>query len=521
VFTRTNSIWSQQGGKLTGSGEIGNGQFGASVALSSDGSTALIGGHSDDASKGAAWAFTRTNSVWSQQGAKLTGSGQVGAASFGYSVALSAEGSTALIGGYGDATDKGAAWVFTRSGGTWSQQGAKLTGIGETGNGQFGDSVALSADGNTALIGGSRDDTNKGAAWVFTRSGSTWSQQGGKLTGSGETGDGRFGIGVALSGDGNTALIGGYLDDTNRGAAWEFTRSGTAWNQHGDKLTARGASGAARFGYSMALSADAKAALIGGYSDDANKGAAWFFSSAPPDVTGISPASGPAAGGTLVTISGTAFTAATGVKFGSAAATLSNVVSDSQIRAVSPPGQAGTVDVTVTGPTGTSAPGNAAKFTYTGPATTTTTAAADKQRPSAPRSFAGRYVTGTLRLSWARSADNVGVKRYQLYSNGAPWRSVAGSATRTSIRRFHPARRTVLRLYAFDAAGNRSAPSRSLTLVPVRRPTGAPRTIPAWATKLFAWETGSRRGKRPTRPRPLPAWYAPWKAWKLVPTKIR
>jgi hypothetical protein len=89
-------------------------------------------------------------------------------------------------------------------------------------------SVALSSDGNTALIGGTQDneDSNTGfapgAAWVFTRSGSTWSQQGGKLTGGGETGGGFFGSSVALSSDGNTALIGGSADDRNVGAAWEF-----------------------------------------------------------------------------------------------------------------------------------------------------------------------------------------------------------------------------------------------------------------------------------------------------------
>ena len=101
--------------------------------------------------------------------------------------------------------------MFTRSGSTWTQQGAKLhRPSGEIGEGEFGYSVALSGDGNTALIGGPGDNAKVGAAWVFTRSGSTWTQQGAKLTGSGETGAGEFGAtSVALSSDGNTALIGG------------------------------------------------------------------------------------------------------------------------------------------------------------------------------------------------------------------------------------------------------------------------------------------------------------------------
>ena len=77
--------------------------------------------------------------------------------------------------------------------------------------------MALSSDGNTALIGGhARQRPSVGAAWVFTRSGSTWTQQGEKLTGGGETGAGEFGASVALSSDGNTALIGGP-DDTGVG----------------------------------------------------------------------------------------------------------------------------------------------------------------------------------------------------------------------------------------------------------------------------------------------------------------
>ena len=116
-----------------------------------------------------------------QQGAKLTGTGASGASGFGLSVALSQDGNTALIGGGGDNT--GAAWVFVRSGGTWSQQGPPLTPAGTSASIEFGTSVALSADGNTALIGAQEDGINApGSAWVFVRSGGSWSQQGPRLT---------------------------------------------------------------------------------------------------------------------------------------------------------------------------------------------------------------------------------------------------------------------------------------------------------------------------------------------------
>ena len=161
-----------------------------------------------------------------QQGSKLTGGAEEsGEGEFGYSVALSGDGNTALIGGPGDNIATGAVWVFTRSGTTWTEQGVKLTGGEERGKGRFGRSVALSADGETALIGGTLDGDGRGSAWVFTRSGSTWTQQGPKLSGSGESGNGHFGFSVALSGDGNTALISAASDNKGAGAAWVFTRS--------------------------------------------------------------------------------------------------------------------------------------------------------------------------------------------------------------------------------------------------------------------------------------------------------
>jgi hypothetical protein len=273
----------QQSEKLTGSEEIGEGGFGDSVALSGDGNTALIGGAGDNGGVGAAWVFTRSGSTWTQQGSKLTGSGEVSTpgypGGFGWSVALSGNGNTALIGGVNDNGGVGAAWVFTRSGSTWTQQGSKLTGSEESGPSEFGWDVALSGDGNTALIGGSSDNSEVGAAWVFTRSGSAWTQ-GAKLTGSEESQRGRFGFSVALSSDGNTAVVGGPHDGNGPGAAWVFTRSSSAWTQQGSKLTGSeevAACCGSEFGTSVALSSDGNTALVGGRRDNGGVGAAWVF----------------------------------------------------------------------------------------------------------------------------------------------------------------------------------------------------------------------------------------------------
>jgi hypothetical protein len=275
VFTRSGSTWTQQGPKLTGGGEVGSAWFGESVALSADGNTALIGGPTDNGQVGAAWVFTRTGSTWTQQGEKLTGAGEQGEAFFGKNVALSADGNTALIGGYNDSEHRGAAWVFTRTGSTWTQQGEKLTGSGNLGF--FGWGVALSGDGDTALIGEWGIGGGIGAAWVFKRTGSTWTKQGGELNGGEGSGYSWFGYSVALSNNGDTALVGAPHADGSAGAGWVFTRSGSTWTQQGQPLTGSGEVGEGELGYSAALSADGDTALLGGRVDDDFHGAAWAF----------------------------------------------------------------------------------------------------------------------------------------------------------------------------------------------------------------------------------------------------
>jgi hypothetical protein len=289
IFTRSGSVWVQQGSKLVGTTDAPGGGLwsqGASVALSADGNTAIVGGPSDDKTTGATWVFVRSGGVWSQQGDKLVGTGDHRTSESGVplgqgmSVALSADGNTAIVGGWrGEGS-----WVFTRRGGVWSQQGKQLIGSGAVGSARQGTSVALSADGNTAIVGGGSDHDRTGAAWVFTRRGGVWSQQGKKLVGSGAVGSARQGTSVALSADGNTALIGGPNDSPwdrsvpfglgPAGAAWVFIRNGGVWTQQGEKLVS---TGSARQGTSVALSADGSVAIVGGLADDAGVGAASVF----------------------------------------------------------------------------------------------------------------------------------------------------------------------------------------------------------------------------------------------------
>jgi len=330
VFRRVGSGWAQRGRKLVGGGEVGNAGFGGAVALSADGRTALIGGPFDDHNTGAAWVFVLRGSRWVQQGRKLTASDEAGHSWFGFAVALSGGGSTALLGGPADAHPKGAsftvghgaAWIFRRTGTVWRQDGAKLTGSADRPTFSFGAVVSLSADGATALV--SAPDTNpaRGAAWVFARTGSGWRQQGPPLTGGGERGSiAEFGAATALSGNGNVALISGPGDNDNVGAFWVFTRTGTSWKQQGLKNTARDETGHGTFGISVALSRAGNTALIGGWQDNHTRGAVWFFQRSgkswqqvgakhtAPDDTGV------AGYGTGVALSAEAATALVGADF--------------------------------------------------------------------------------------------------------------------------------------------------------------------------------------------------------------
>jgi hypothetical protein len=273
--------FAQQGPKLVGTGAVGGAEQGVSVVLSTDGNTAVVGGLSDNAFEGAAWVFTRSNGIWTQQGEKLVGTGAVGKSFQGHSVALSADGDTVIVGGPYDNSDAGAAWVFARSDGVWTQQGEKLVGTGAVGNTFQGWSVALSADGNTAIVGGVGDNSGIGAAWVFTRSNGVWTPQGSKLVGTGAVGQSFQGQSVALSADGNTAILGGYHDNSGTGAAWVFTRSNDVWTQQGSKLVGTGAVGSANQGVSVALSGDGNTAIVGGPSDKNVIGAAWVFIQSP------------------------------------------------------------------------------------------------------------------------------------------------------------------------------------------------------------------------------------------------
>ncbi|MCB9126044.1 MAG: DUF11 domain-containing protein [Caldilineaceae bacterium] len=307
VFVYSAGVWSEQAYLKAANAEAGD-AFGSAVAIAGD--TLVVGapyedsnantidgdgGNNSNGEAGAAYVFVRSGATWTQQ-AYLKAANSGANDWFGYAVAV--DGDTVLVGAPGEASTAsgvngngaddsapfaGAAYVFVRSGVTWSQQ-AYLKASNPQANDDFGWSVALS--GESALIGAPFEDSSAtgvggngadnsapdaGAAYAFVRSGTAWSQQAYLKASNTGAGD-HFGHTVALSGESgvlgapiessSATTVNGNGADNNAfsaGAAYVFTRSGTAWSQQA-YLKAANAEAYDEFGASVAILGDLVAA---------------------------------------------------------------------------------------------------------------------------------------------------------------------------------------------------------------------------------------------------------------------
>jgi hypothetical protein len=309
VYVRSGGTWSQQAYVKASNTDSGD-HFGFSVALSADGSTLAVGalhessvapglnGNQTDnsaPSSGAVYVYVRSGGTWSQQAyVKASNTGSFD--NFGRSVALAADGSTLAVGATGEsssstginasqannlASSSGAVYVYTRSGGSWSQQ-AYVKASNTDSDDAFGVSVALSADGSTLAVGATGESSNatgldgnqgdnseptSGAVYVYVRSGGTWSQQAYVKATNTDLGD-LFGFSVALSADSSTLAVGAY-DESGGGAAYVYTRSGGSWSQQA-YIKSSNAENDDRFGYSIALSDDGSTLAVGATQESSN-----------------------------------------------------------------------------------------------------------------------------------------------------------------------------------------------------------------------------------------------------------
>ena len=318
VFSRTDGQWSQQDYLKASNVDVDDG-FGGAVALSGDGLYLAVGATGEDSAartvngdqgndsqvgtdSGAAYVFERLGSTWVQR-VYVKGSGSFKSGFFGIAVALSSDGSTLAVGGVQELKPgeprTGATYVFIRSEAGWAEQ-ARLFPSEFPDAARFGEGVALSADGNTLAVGAPNESGNpdtgvndprlegalddSGAAYVFVRSGTDWSQQG-YLKSRHLDEDDRFGRSVSLSSDGSTLAVGAIFEDSistglngddtddtgnDVGAAYLFRRSGTTWSQTtyvkplSDPLTDN------LFGWSVSLTGDGQHLLAGTASSQAS-----------------------------------------------------------------------------------------------------------------------------------------------------------------------------------------------------------------------------------------------------------
>jgi hypothetical protein len=263
VFVKSGAGWSEQAKLLALDG--GTYDFlGHSVSLSGD--TALVGAYGDDSGTngGSAYVFVRTGTTWTQE-AKIRASDSGVTGLFGHSVTLS--GDVALVG----ASDS--AYVFVRSGTTWTEE-AKLLASG-TANVSALSTSSVALAGDTALVGTPRD--GGGSVHVFVRSGTSWSEEA-ELVGSDTAQGDDFGFSVSISGD--TLLVGARRDDDagpQSGSAYVFERNATTWTERA-KLLASDAAQGAFFGASVSVSGDS--ALVGSFKTDddgSQSGSAYLF----------------------------------------------------------------------------------------------------------------------------------------------------------------------------------------------------------------------------------------------------
>ena len=271
VYANMGGGWIQLGDDLDGAsaGE----EFGFSVALAANGTILAVGARLADGANGVnsgqVRLFRWNGSGWGALGSTIDG--EASNDEFGYSVALSDDGTVLAAGAWdndGGGSDAGNVRIFTWNGTDWSQRGNDL--VGSSANDDFGRFVALSSDGSTVASGGHQPRTgNPGYVRVFRWNGAAWLQQGSTLNGFGANDE--FGTSVSLSGDGTVLAIG--ADDGNYCIVYEY--DGTDWFQLGQTIGGIGPRDL--FGFAIALSFAGDTFVVGGPSHDALRGHALVY----------------------------------------------------------------------------------------------------------------------------------------------------------------------------------------------------------------------------------------------------
>jgi FG-GAP repeat len=245
--------------------------FGYSVSLSGDGQTAVVGAYNatsgDNTAVPSAYVFVRPKNGWrnpTKPVATLTFKGDQQGSAFGYAVSIAADGKTILVGANSVNFPFGRAYIFTRPKAGWQSTSKPKAVLSDPTSDTLGSSVGLSANGSVAIVGG---NSAGGRVYVFVRHGTKWTtatKASARLSVKGLTSQAQFGLSVAVSGDGLTALVGSLGDPAApKGAAYVFLRSKGGWHDTSKPNARLSYKGANDFGQSVALSGNGQVALIG------------------------------------------------------------------------------------------------------------------------------------------------------------------------------------------------------------------------------------------------------------------
>ena len=284
IYQQNSPNWTLVGGKLVQVDAVGIlNQIGYSVSIFD--SWAAVGSPTDGTTDGitniigAVWIYKQNLPSWTQFGYKLVPSNAIGFSKFGFSISLFH--TTIIIGGPTDNSNIGAAWIFKLTRNGWTQL-TKLIPTGYIGTPFFGSAVALY--NNVAVIGGPYDNTNVGAIWIFTFSGSSWTQtrkivQSGALMYFGGTVSIYNTIICAASYDVFTCYNNqGSIFGAGSNTVWTYNNTGAGWVHNSSSLTPSNPTGAVDI---FSISLYNNSIIFGSCQDDATYGATWIFYDMP------------------------------------------------------------------------------------------------------------------------------------------------------------------------------------------------------------------------------------------------
>jgi hypothetical protein len=286
IFIKIRGVWTQQAGPIWDNTLPGTDSQGFSVTISSNGNYVAYGGPSDDGEdvgKGAAYVYHRTGNTWTAQSGPLIPPRADATTYIGRSVSISSAGDVLLVGANGPIVSSyvegGNVWIYNRDGENWELVDGPIRPSDTLV--KFGWASAISGDGLTFVVG-DPEFSSTGAVWIYenTTPGTPggWTKTAGPLISPTSMGNNsNQGISVCISGDGHTVAVGSSTDYNTRGSVYVYNKLDTTWSLQAGPLVGSASTSTSRQGSSVSISSDGNTLVVGGPGNNGNIGAVWTF----------------------------------------------------------------------------------------------------------------------------------------------------------------------------------------------------------------------------------------------------